>query len=370
MTSLNRVLEIDERSLVVTAEAGLNGRKLESELNARGLMLPHYPASAEWATVGGYVAARGSGVLSTRYGKIEDLVLSLRVVTPTGDIIDTLPVPRHAAGPELTQLYVGSEGTLGVITRVSLQLAPLPATRRFEMVSFPSLESGIEVVRQSLALGLRPSVIRLYDRLATQLTLSPVVGRDLPGACTVLCFEGETGVVEAETEAMLRLARQGGATVLDGDLAEVWWVRRYDFYRPPHHPELPSIWGTIDVVARYSKVLDAYWALQREVAEPYADRGLKLRVHLSHWYPWGAMLYARFTVPDGGRDAIRLHDQIWEDGILAAPAAGAVLNDHHGVGLKLAPYMRAQHGPALEELRRIKNAMDPNRVMNPGKLGL
>src|SRR5918992_2507946 len=131
LTGLDRIVEIDERSLTVTAEAGVNGRRLERELNERGLMLPHYPASAGWATVGGYIAARGSGVLSTRYGKIEDLLLALRVATPAGGLVDTVPVPRHAVGPELAQLFVGSEGTLGVITRATLQLAPVPEERRF-----------------------------------------------------------------------------------------------------------------------------------------------------------------------------------------------------------------------------------------------
>ena len=127
---LDEIIAVDEVSMTVTAQAGVNGKRLEAELNARGLMLPHYPASVEWATVGGYIAARGSGVLSTRYGKIEDLLLSLRVATPAGGLMETVEVPRHAVGPELTQLFVGSEGTLGVITRATLQLVPLPEERR------------------------------------------------------------------------------------------------------------------------------------------------------------------------------------------------------------------------------------------------
>ncbi|HEV3408155.1 MAG TPA: FAD-binding oxidoreductase, partial [Gaiellaceae bacterium] len=195
LRALDRIVEIDEESLSVTAEAGVNGRRLEGELNERGLMLPHYPASADLATVGGYVAARGSGVLSTRYGKIEDLVLSLRVVVPTGEVIDTVRVPRHAVGPELTQLFVGSEGTLGVVTRATLQLAPLPAARRFEAVSFPSVAVGVGAVRGAIARGLRPSVVRLYDEVATRQTLAPVVGEELEGVCTILCFEGEQAIV-------------------------------------------------------------------------------------------------------------------------------------------------------------------------------
>src|SRR4029077_4908585 len=144
-----------------------NGKELESELNSMGLMLPHYPASAEFATVGGYVAARGSGVLSTRYGKIEDLLLSMRVVMPTGEIVDTLAVPRHAVGPDIGQLFVGSEGMWGGITRVRLQLAPLPAARRFDVVSFPSVESGVEAVRQGLQRRFRPSGVLMVGERAT-----------------------------------------------------------------------------------------------------------------------------------------------------------------------------------------------------------
>jgi alkyldihydroxyacetonephosphate synthase len=370
LTRMDRIVDIDEDSLTVTAEAGVNGRRLETELNQKGLMLPHYPASAEFATVGGYVAARGSGVLSTRYGKIEDLVISLRVVTPTGEVVDTLPVPRHAVGPDIAPLFIGSEGSLGVITRVRLQLAPLPAARRFEVVSFPSVEAGVDAVRKSMQSGLRPSVVRLYDEVATRLTLSPVVGSQLPGVATVICFEGNPAVVQAERKSMLDLVRAHNGQVLDGGLGEVWWEHRYDFYKPPHSPELPAVWGTIDVVATYARLLHTYHALQEAVAKPYAARGLRLRSHLSHWYPWGAMIYARFVLPDGGPDSVTLHDRIWKDGVTAALGAGAVINDHHGVGLKLAPYMPAQHGAGLDVLRRIKNALDPNGVMNPGKLGL
>jgi alkyldihydroxyacetonephosphate synthase len=130
------------------------------------------------------------------------------------------------------------------------------------------------------------------------------------------------------------------------------------------------VWGTIDVVATYARLLHTYHALQEAVAKPYAARGLKLRSHLSHWYPWGAMIYARFVLPDGGPDSVTLHDRIWKDGVTAALGAGAVINDHHGVGLKLAPFMAAQHGAGLDVLRRIKTALDPNGLMNPGKLGL
>jgi len=372
LSGLDRILGIDERSLTVSAEAGVNGRRLERELNERGLMLPHYPASAEWATVGGYIAARGSGVLSTRYGKIEDLVLSLRVVLAGGEVIESVEVPRHAVGPELAQLFVGSEGTLGAITRASLRLAPLPGERRFATVTLPSIGAGIEAFRRALAAGHRPSVIRMYDDEATRLALSPVVGEQLEGVCAVLCFEGEPEAVAVEAERTLASVREQGGRELDPALAETWWERRYEFYYPPHQPELPAIWGTIDVVAPYSRIEPVYHALRAAVKEPYAHTGLQLRMHFSHWYPWGTMIYARFVIPDGGdtERGVELHDRVWDDGVEAVFATGGVINDHHGVGLKLAPYMERQHGAALGAMRRIKAALDPNGIMNPGKLGL
>ena len=370
LARLDRIVDVDETSLTVTAEAGVNGLRLEQALNERGLMLPHYPASADLATVGGYVAARGSGVLSTRYGKIEDLVLALRVVLPTGETIDTVPVPRHAVGPELTQLFVGSEGTLGVITRATLQLAPLPAKRRFEAVSFADVGSGIRAVRDAIA--RRPAPLRR----------APVRrGRDPPDARPGGRSRSSTAPPPSSrsrasppssTPRPTRCSRSRATPVracsTDG-LGETWWSRRYEFYKPPHHPTLPSIWGTIEAVATYARIEDVYAAV-REAMRPYEADGLTMKIHLSHWYPWGTMIYGRFVVPDGGPDALALHDRIWEDGVRAILGAGGVMNDHHGVGLKLAPYMRDQHGAALDTLRRIKEVLDPNRIMNPGKLDL
>ncbi len=371
LRAMNEIVEIDEESLTATVQAGLNGREFEDRLNARGLMFPHYPASAQWATVGGYVAARGSGVLSTRYGKIEDLLLSLTVVTPTGELIKTVSAPRHAVGPELTQLYVGSEGTLGVITQATVQLAGLPEHRHFEAVLFPGIAEGVSAIRRVLQRGHRPSVVRMYDPVATRATLDPVVHSGVDGVCALIVFEGERVIVNVEAAETLRVAREHGAQPLDPGLSQTWWEHRYDFYEPPHHPELPAIWGTIDVVASYARIGTVYQALQDAVARPYAGIGLELRAHFSHWYHWGTMIYARFVIPGAADrdDAEALHDEIWRAGVEAVLAAGGVFNDHHGVGIKLAPFMRPQWGAAFDQLELIKQALDPNNIMNPGKLG-
>jgi len=370
VSGMDRIVEIDEASLTATVEAGHNGRAFERALNERGLCFPHYPASAEWASVGGYVAARGSGVLSSRYGKIEDLVVSLRVVTPTGEVIDTLPVPRHAVGPELTQLFVGAEGTLGVITRVTVKLVPLPEHRRFEAVAIPSLERGIDALRAVMQRGIRPAVIRFYDAEASSGSLSPVVGRPLDGPTALLMFEGDMAVADAEADSTLRSLAAAGGSALDPELCRTWWDRRYDFYHPPHYPTLPAMWGTIDAVAPYGRILDVYHAI-RAALEPFGEQGLRLRTHFSHWYEWGTMVYPRFMIDDttGLDDPLALYKRIWQSGVEAILEAGGVINDHHGVGSTLSPYVERQWGPAHATLTRIKRALDPAGVMNPGKLG-
>ncbi len=370
LSDMDAIVAIDEASLTATVEAGHNGRRFEERLNERGLSFPHFPASAEWASVGGYVAARGSGVLSSRYGKIEDQVVALRVVTPTGEVIDTVPVPRHAVGPDLTQLYVGSEGTLGVITRVTVRLIPVPAHRRFEAVAMPSLEGGVEALRGVMQHGLRPAVIRYYDAEASAGSLSAVVGRPLDTPIALLMFEGEREVAEAEAEVSLRRLADAGGTRLEPELCSTWWERRYDFYHPPHYPSLPSMWGTIDAVAGYDRILGVYDAI-RAALEPFSADGLRLRTHFSHWYEWGSMVYPRFVIADvsGEADPLALYRRIWDAGVNAILESGGVINDHHGVGSTLAPYLARQWGPAHATLSQVKRALDPANVMNPGKLG-
>src|SRR5699024_1861316 len=131
---MNKIIDIDNESLILTAQPGINGRTLEDELNKKSLMLAHYPSSVDISTLGGYIAARGSGVMSTKYGKAEDMVISLEIVLPDGQIINTLSTPNHAAGPGLLDVFIGSEGTLGIITEIKIRLDPIPEKRLFRMV--------------------------------------------------------------------------------------------------------------------------------------------------------------------------------------------------------------------------------------------
>ena len=376
LNGLDRVRAIDESSLTAVVECGVNCAEFEGKLNAGGLRFTHYPASAEWASIGGCIAARGSGVLSSKYGKIEDHVLALEIVLPTGEIVHTPAVPRHAAGPELAQLMVGSEGTLGIVTAATVQLRRMPAKQSFLCFAFDGLGEGIAAGREVMLSGLRPAVMRLYDEHSATGSLEKVVGAGLDGPTFVLMCDGEVaGSVDAEVTAVAAVLEQHGGRDLGGAIGEKWWENRYAFYHVPDAPELPAMWATLDVVADFSHIERVYHDVTsaiRTAAGPDVD--LSLGTHLSHWYPWGSMIYARFKItpaPERLEEALALHDRIIRDGTKAALSAGAVLNDHHGVGTRLAPYLKDQLGDAgMLMLSRIKRGLDPNGVLSPGKLGL
>lgn len=375
LRSLNRVRAINKKSLTCEVEAGKVCRDFETELNNDGLSFTHYPASTEWATIGGSIAARGSGVLSTKYGKIEDHILNLEFVTPTGELVTTPSVPRHAVGPELTQLLIGSEGTLGIVTAATVKLHNLPKKRVFVVASFVRLSDGIEAGRIIMTSGLKPAAMRLYDADAAAHSLSRAVDTTLELPTVVMMFDGDfPDLVDHEAQIARQICEKYHATILPESIGSVWWDRRYVFYYPPYSPELPSIWGTVDVVADFEHIEAVYEETTRAIrAACPAELNLSLNTHLSHWYEWGSMIYARMKVPVGPEDldeAKELHDAIFRAGIEASMKAGAVMNDHHGVGIRLAPFMPAQYGAGIESLKRIKQALDPNNILCPGKLGL
>ncbi|MFN8377440.1 MAG: FAD-binding oxidoreductase [Anaerolineae bacterium] len=376
LRGMQAVRSVDEQSLTAVVEAGLSCRDFEALMNKRGLSFTHYPASTEWATIGGSIGARGSGVLSTKYGKIEEHVLSVEWVTPTGEIVTTPSVPRHAAGPELTQLLVGAEGIFGIITAATVKLHGLPTARAFRVFAFDDLEAGIEAGRAIMTTGLKPPVLRLYDLPAASHSLARAVETPFNTPVMVMMFDGHyPELVELEANIAARLCVEEGGQPLPGSIGELWWERRYVFYYPPYAPELPSIWGTIDVVADFTHISAVYHETTRAIhAACPPEYKLSLTTHFSHWYEWGSMIYARMKVPVGPpklEDAKALHDAIFRAGVEAAMKAGAVLNDHHGVGMRLAPYMVDQYGDAgMQAMARIKSALDPNGIMVPGKLGL
>jgi alkyldihydroxyacetonephosphate synthase len=373
LSGLDEIVELDETALTVRAQAGVPGLRLEEWLNERGYTFPHYPASLHLAQVGGYLAAKGSGVASTKYGKIEDLVASMEVALPSGDLIRTVPIPRHAVGPDLNQLFIGSEGTLGVITEATLLVRPQPEHRSFRMLSFDDLATGIDAVRRVLQRGWRPAIVRLHDPEATKVNLARVLDRDVAGVKLVIGFDGPAPLVELEEREVVRSLVADGGRDEGAEVAEAWWDNRFKIYYPPFRPELPSIWGTIDLVATFDRILPAFEAVRDLMNRDYGRYGLVFTGHFSHWHTWGTMVYGRFVMtepPDDVDEAVAIYDEIWKRTAEVILREGAVINDHHGVGLKLASELVDQMGSAWPVLEKLKHALDPSGAMNPGKLGL
>jgi alkyldihydroxyacetonephosphate synthase len=372
LARLDQIVEIDEQSLIVTTGAGIDGPTLERHLNEKGLTLAHYPGSYHLgATVGGFIAARGSGVVSTKYGKAENQVLQVEAVVAPGKTVKTLPVPSHAAGSDLLQSFVGSEGTLGLITQASLRVDPLPEARGFLSFSFPDIFAGIEAGRRIMTNRLRPAVIRLYDE-ADSHKLRDWVGTPFTGTLMVIMCDGSQDLVNYETKAITALVESAGGTSLGPDVGQTWWDGKYEPYAKGKLPQPPLMYGTFDQVARFADLPGIYRAKKKIIEEEFAAYGARYTAHLSHWYDWGAMLYDRFYVdepPTDPAEALALHDRLWDAGIRTGLANGGVLNDHHGVGVKLGRFMREQYGTGFDLMRQMKDAWDPDGIMNPGKLG-
>lgn len=371
---MDRIVELDERSGVVTAEAGVNGYELECWLNARGWTLPHYPASVHSATLGGYLAARGSGVLSTKYGKAEDMVMSLEVVLPDGAIVTTQPVPSHATGPGILQLFVGAEGAFGIISKATMQVEPLPEIRRFRALQFPDVSSGLEAGRRMMLARLQPTAMRLYDEPSTQKVAARTLGTSIAaGAWMVLMFDGFADIASLQERRALAIALELGGQDLGPEAGQHWWEHRYDFYFPPHWYDLPTLFGTTDTVARYSDIERLYHARRDALRTSFAEWDLEYLAHFSHWYPWGVMIYDRFFVNEPPQDAaaaLRLHNAIWDVAVRVALDNGGVINEHHGVGMKLARWVREQYGEGFRVIEAVKHEVDPAGILNPGKMGL
>lgn len=373
LTRMTRIIDIDEQSLVATVEAGISGPALEAELNRHNLTLAHYPGSYTMgATVGGFIAARGSGVVSTKYGKAEDQVLQLQVVVAPGRVIETLPVPSHATGSDLLQAFVGSEGTLGIITQAHMRLDPLPETREFLSFSFPDIFAGMEAGRLIMINRLRPAVIRLYDEEDSK-KLTEWVGTPFVGTLMIVMVDGTEELTRYEARRITGICEKVGGRSLGPNAGKIWWEGKYEPYRKGKLPQPPLVYGTTDTVARFRDIPVIYRARKQAVEEQFREYGARYTCHLSHFYDWGTMLYDRFYIdqaPDDPAEALALHDRLWDVCTEIGLRHGGVVNEHHGVGLKLGRFMHRQYGrDGWALLQALKDAWDPDGIMNPGKLG-
>jgi len=369
LSLMDEILEFDESSGLVRVQPGVTGLRLEAWLNERGFMFPHYPTGAHMAQIGGYLAANGAGIMSTKYGGVERLVAAVEVALPTGEIVRTGGLPGYGPGPDLVRLFVGSEGTLGIITEATLQALPLPACRTFRALRFSDLGAAVDGVRSTLQAGWRPAAVRLLDSGASARNLSEALARDVDGVQLLLVFDGpEPRTLLEERRTVATLVAAGG--IDEGPApARSWWRNRFR----TRQPAAPALWGTVDVAATYDRLVPVYVALRDLVRSEYGPFGARLDGDFPHWYPWGGALCGALVLerpPRELEEAIGLYDEVrrrmWETAVDLDAVPGGV----RGIGLELARESAASNAGAVRLLRAIKAALDPGGIANPGKLGL
>ncbi|WP_424860524.1 FAD-binding oxidoreductase [Streptomyces sp. MMS24-I29] len=356
---------IDETDMTVTAPAGNNGGELEDALNAAGWTTRFSPQSLYRSSVGGWLATLATGQFSSRYGGIEDLVVGYRVVLAGGEVAELKASPRAAMGPDLRRLFLGSEGTLGVITQVTYKIIPIPADQRLQAFQLPDVASGLAIMREQAAKGLRPFLLRLYDTdEARHAMADPTVSRPV----LFLGTEGEPTVSAAEFQVLTDIATRHGATALGPEPTAAWMGRRFDFSTVEKYLNTPGGYAeTIEVAHTWRHIEGLYDAMKAALA-PLADDVL---AHFSHVYTQGTSMYLILLghAEDDAAATARL-EKIWQTAMAVCLDHGAELSHHHGGGLARSPYSRRSLGSAHLVLRKLKHALDPDAVLNPGKLGL
>jgi alkyldihydroxyacetonephosphate synthase len=363
MGGFDRILNLDETNLVCRCESGVNGLVLEKHLNERGLTLGHFPSSLPGTTVGGLLATRSSGQESSRYGNVEDMVLGLAVVLPDGTFAAPRPGPRSAVGPALHQLWLGSEGALGVILGAELRVHRLPELVVGRGYAFGDLAAGLEAMRAVMQSGIRPLVMRLYDPDDTAFS-----GYDVPAeACVlVVATAGLAEVAKAEANAVKRFA--AGAT----DLGEEPW-HRWESHRFSLSAE--RLKSLLDPPGAYVDTIElaAPWTalpeLHARVKSAIAIGGLAL-CHFSHAYAQGCCAYFSFAgSADTEAEARAAYGRAWEGAMTAALELGATISHHHGTGQVRARWVADEMGGWMRVWRAVKGSLDPNGTMNPRTLG-
>jgi alkyldihydroxyacetonephosphate synthase len=375
LARLDGLEHLDEESRLATLGPGLRGPEAERLLADRGYTIGHFPQSFEYATLGGFAATRSSGQASAGYGRFDEQVMAIRVATPSGTL-ELGRAPRSAAGPDLRQLILGSEGAFGVITSLTLAVRPAPAARVYDGWRFASFADGVRTVRALAQDGPRPTVLRLSDEAETALSLAQIGGGDestaAPGCLAIVGFEGSADAVARRRSRVADLLAAAGAEPVAG-AGDSWSEGRY---RAPYLRDAlldaGALVETLETACFWSSLHGLRDAVSAAVREALLSENPPtppvILCHVSHVYAAGASLY--FTVAAAQSD-----DPIeqWRRAKAAAAdaiaAAGATITHHHGVGRDHVPWYEREIGElGVTALRAVKRTLDPAGILNPGVL--
>ncbi len=356
---MNRFISLDEMSLVAEFESGIIGANLELELNHRGYSMGNIPQSLYCSTLGGWISTRAVGQFSTKYGKIEDMVLGMEVVLPDGSLLNIRPVPRRSTGPSLKDLFLGGEGTLGIVTRAAVSVHPLPALTSKQSFVFPSIEMALEAVRKILRADARPAVVRIFDELEAERYFGA------KKVTVIFISEGEPDFVRPEKRLISSIAVKHGGTSQGENPVEIWLEKRFDIGLGPTIMQQGGIVDTIEVVSLFKDAANLYKDMLTSMRA--VEGSLLVSGHFSHFYREGACLYITFV--GFPKDPYRYYEDTWEAAMEATLRNNGSISHHHGIGMWRMRFMEQELGKeGVDLLRKIKSSFDPNGILNRGKL--
>ena len=363
MSSMKRIRKIDKYNLMATFEAGVRGSDAENAVAREGMTIGHYPQSIELSTVGGWVATRSSGQFSSAYGSIEDVVMGLEVVLPNGDVLETRLTPRAAAGPDLNHIFLGSEGTLGIVTAVIFSLRWKAEKQGYSAFYVPNMEQGFEVQRYIIQSGWTPPVMRQYDFLETKRNFKDYVRKD--DGLLIMMHEGPAGSVDAEIKACEEMAKDLECDQAPVEAVTNWFKERNHVDGFENYLKQNIILDTIEMAATWDQIGPIYHNAIASLNK--VDNMLNASAHSSHCYRSGINLYFTFAalVSDASKMDIVYHD-CWRRVMEATIEGGGGISHHHGIGRVRRDYMSAEIGESgVNLLRNLKKTLDPNNILNP-----
>ena len=346
----------------------MNGGAFETALNEQGFTCGHYPQSLNMSTVGGWAACRGSGQSSSRYGNIENMIVGIKVVLPDGELLDVRHVPRRSVGPSLIEMFIGSEGTLGMIVELTFRIWRLPGCEISQVVVFPSLQHGLDALRNIMQAELRPAIVRMYDEAESLRWSDGKLAVETHPIMGTLAFSGLQNVAEAEASAAIVICEEQGALLVDDAPFQKWKKNRFESYSD-EYVNAGGFYDTIEVAAPWSALPEMYAKTRAVVVEKYP--AVQLNAHWSHVYSDGACMYMTLKFPAmPDEDGFSTHADIWEIVTGMCLSMGATTSHHHGIGYFRNKWFVEELNAGHGVLSKLKEALDPHSIMNPGKLGM
>ena len=392
MKRMNKLLHLNTEASTALFQAGIKGPLIESALKARGYSLGHFPDSFEYSALGGWIATRSAGMQSDAYGRIEDMVVSLKVATPTGTFW-TKDFPASSVGPNVQAIFVGSEGQLGVITEALMKVHQVAPVQEYRAYLFRTFFEGSQALKQCRLSGVKTALMRLQDEDETNLAfhlkegkskLKSIIEAPLKKymlwqgytrpALMVIGFEGTKPQADTCRGEIEEILRAHGSFALGTSIGNTWAKNKFDMpYIRDFIMDHACVADVAETSAPWDKVDSLYASVRKAVYDQYAKDGISgyLGCHISHTYINGACLYFTFAYPSP-----EWKDEAWyykykrliTDTIVAS---GGTASHHHAVGVEHQPWMEKETSQVGRQvLQSVKNTLDPKNLMNPGKFFL